>query len=293
MRAGFDTVVVVDWSSSASPSPARPSKDAIWIGTARGPAEGAAYFRTRHQAEAALRDLIAAERAAGRRLLVGFDFPMGYPEGFAARLTGSPTARAVWGWLEAQITDTPDNANNRFAVADGINRRMGGAGPFWGRPSRLALDHLPERKLVDYAALGLAELRHAERQVPRAQPVWKLYTTGSVGGQALMGLPMIHRLAALDGVSVWPFDAVQGDVVLAEVYPSLLAPAVARASAGVANPIRDEIQVRLLSRALWRLAMTGRIAPLFDTPEGAVRQEEGWILGAGHEATLAAAVETA
>lgn len=291
MGAGFDTVVVVDWSSSASPSPARPSKDAIWIGTARGPVADTAYFRTRHLAEMALRSLITAERAAGRRVLVGFDFPLGYPEGFAARLTGSSSARAVWAWLAEKITDAPDNANNRFAVADGINRAMGGTGPFWGRPAGLALDHLSERKVVDYAGLGLAELRHAERQVPRAQPVWKLYTTGSVGGQALMGLPMIHRLAALDGISVWPFDAAPADVVLAEVYPSLLAPAVALTAKREAGAIRDEVQVRLLSLALWHLAATGRIAPLFHTPDCAVRREEGWILGAGHEAALAAAVE--
>ena len=284
--AGFDTVAVVDWSSSATPSPARPSADAIWIGVATAEGETTTYHRTRAAAEAALRALIAAERAAGRRLLIGFDFPMGYPAGFAARLTGTPHARAVWHWLAARITDGPDNANNRFDVADAINADLGGIGPFWGRPSTLPFPHLPETKAVNYARLGLHERRLIDQAVPKAQPVWKLYTTGSVGGQELMGLPMIHRLSHLPGVAVWPFDAPDAPVVLAEVYPSLLADQVA-AEGG----IKDQAQVRLLARALWRLSVTGELAPLFVTPPAPVTTEEGWVLGAGFEAALAGALQ--
>ena len=43
-----------------------------------------------------LADLLAAERAAGRRVLAGFDFPFGYPRGFAAALTGRAEALALW-----------------------------------------------------------------------------------------------------------------------------------------------------------------------------------------------------
>ena len=274
----FDSVAVVDWSASSSLSPARPSADAIWIGQA---GRESRYFRGRSEAEAALRALIAQEQGAGRRLLIGFDFPFGYPAGFAARLTGKARARAVWAWLAAHIGDGPDNRNNRFAVAAAINRQIGGGGPFWGRPAALSLPGLPAVKSVDYAALGFSERRAVEQQVPRAQPVWKLYTTGAAGSQALMGLPMIHRLAALPGVSVWPFDRLEGAaVVLAEVYPSLLARAVAADGA----PVRDEAQVRLLSRALSRVDL----APLLMVPE--VAREEGWILGAGHVAALEAAL---
>lgn len=285
-NVAFGTVAVVDWSSSATRSPARPSADAIWIGTASATGEGATYHRTRATAEAALRDLIAAERAAGRRLLIGFDFPLGYPVGFAARLTGTPHARAVWHWLAGQITDAPDNANNRFAVADAINAQFGGAGPFWGRPTSLPLSHLAETKAVDYPRLGLQERRLIDQTIPKAQPVWKLYTTGSVGGQALMGLPVIHRLSNLPGVAVWPFDAPDAPVVLAEVYPSLLADKVA-----LAGGIKDEAQVRLLARALWRLSSQGQLAPLFATPPAPVTTEEGWVLGAGFQVELAGAAE--
>lgn len=283
-NARFDSVAVVDWSSSATPSPAKPSADAIWIGVAGQGHETATYHRTRADAETALCNLIATERAAGRRLLIGFDFPMGYPAGFAARLTGTAHARAVWRWLAERITDAPDNANNRFAVADQINAAFGGKGPFWGRPATLPLPHLAETKSVDYARLGLQERRLIDQAVPKAQPVWKCYTTGSVGGQALMGLPLIHRLSNLPGVGVWPFDAPDTPVVLAEVYPSLLAPQVA-----ALGGIKDQAQVHLLSRALLRLAQDGTLPRLFDTPAAPVTTEEGWVLGAGFEALLAQA----
>jgi molybdopterin-guanine dinucleotide biosynthesis protein B len=281
----FDTVVVVDWSASAAPSPARPSADAIWIGVAGTQGEATSYHRTRAEAEAALAALLDAEAAAGRVVLAGFDFPFGYPEGFAARLTGTGTAGAVRDWLARHLADGSDNSNNRFELAGRINAQLGGSGPFWGRPRGTSLPHLPETRAVDYAALGLPERRRVETAVPRAQPVWKLYTTGSVGGQALTGLPVIARLSRRPGCAVWPFDPPTGSLVLAEVYPSLLAAEVAAATPP--GGIKDEVQVRLLARALFRLAQTGGLAALLhDIPDWSGRQEEGWILGAGHEAAL-------
>jgi hypothetical protein len=267
----FDRVVIVDWSASSVPSPARPSKDAIWIGAADAAGITTQYHRTRLQAEAALLALIAT----GGRILIGCDFPFGYPRGFAEHLTGQAQAAAVWAWLAEQITDDATNANNRFAVAAAINRGMGGNGPFWGCPAHLMLDGLHPRKLVDYAALGLAERRQIETLVPRAQPVWKLFTTGSVGSQALMGLPMVHRLAGTQGLAVWPFESPRA-ITLAEIYPSLLARAVSRDP----GAIKDEVQVRLLAQALFALAGAGQLEPLFAVPE--IAREEGWILGAGH-----------
>jgi molybdopterin-guanine dinucleotide biosynthesis adapter protein len=283
----FDTVAIVDWSATNGPSPAKPSADAIWIGTATAQGETAHYFRTRAEAEAHLATLVATEQAAGRRLLIGFDFPMGYPTGFAARLTGQANPRAIWRWLTDHITDD-GNRNNRFAVADAINAHMGN-GPFWGRPASLPLPHLPERKAIDYPALGLPERRAAETHVPRAQAVWKLFTTGSVGSQALMGLPMIHRLSQRPGTAVWPFDPITtAPVVLAEVYPSLLAPLVAETPG-----IKDAAQVTLLARALYRLSAQGGLAPLFTPPPLPEIAEEGWILGAGHADALIALLSEA
>jgi molybdopterin-guanine dinucleotide biosynthesis protein B len=283
VSATFDHVIVVDWSAAAHPSSARPSKDAIWIGHANRAGSASTYHRTRALAEAALRMML---RDVSGRVLVGFDFPFGYPDGFAARLTGSTGAAAVWHWLAGHITDGPNNANNRFAVADRINAGFAGMGPFWGCPQNLSLPHLPARKTIDYPALGLAERRLIERRIPRAQSVWKLFTTGSVGSQALMGLPMIARLVQA-GASVWPFDPPEARVVLAEVYPSLIDPAVARAMQS--GEIKDAAQTRLLARALWQVAQIGGMQTLFETPPQ-VRQDEGWILGADHQPALLAAL---
>lgn len=284
---GLDRVIVADWSASGQPSPARPTANAIWIGQADARGVETRYFRTRAAAEAHLAQAIAENRG---RLLIGFDFPMGYPEGFAARLTGQADARSVWGWLARALTDTDLNHNNRFEIAARINAQIGGPigrpGPFWGRPRGLALPDLPETKTVDYPALGLAERRQVETLVPRAQPVWKLYTTGAAGSQGLLGQTMIHRLASRPGVAVWPFDPPEAPVVLAEVYPSLLARAVAADTA----PIKDEAQVRLLARALFALSRAGGLSEMLATRAGTVTTEEGWILGAGHADRLAGAL---
>ena len=93
-----------------------------------------AYFRTRYDAVAELTELIASELGAGRRVLVGFDFPFGYPAGVAEHLTGQGAALALWEWLAGRVEDDVRNANSRFHVATEINRRFPGVGPFWGRP---------------------------------------------------------------------------------------------------------------------------------------------------------------
>lgn len=271
----FDRVVVADWSAASQPSPARPTADAIWIGWQDGADTGCEYIRTRAAAERRLGDLITG---AGR-VLLGLDFALGYPAGFAARLTGQACARAVWRWFAQAITDGPDNRNNRFAVANAINARLGGqsgeAGPFWGRPASLPLPHLPATK----AALppGLAERRQTDTALPGTHPVWKLFTTGAVGSQVMMGLPMVQRLTERGDVAVWPFDPPNAArVVVAEVYPSILAQAVRDAGG-----LRDQAQVRLLARALWVLNQNGQLPTLFATPGPPVTTEEGWILGAG------------
>jgi molybdenum cofactor guanylyltransferase len=292
----FDTVVVVDWSARGTPSPPRPSPDALWIGRHD---QAPQYLRTRAEAVEALAALVAAERAAGRRLLLGFDFPFGYPHGFAAAATGRDEALAVWRMLAARLVDGPRNANDRFALAAALNRALPGTGPFWGRPRGLDLPGLPER------AAGrthpFAERRLVEALVPSAQSPWKLYTAGSVGGQLLTGLPALERLRhdpRLAGAAVWPFETglapPDAPVVLAEVYPSLLAAAVRAARAP--GEVRDAAQVRVTAAALARLDARGGLAAAFRggldlaaADRALVAREEGWILGAGHETALRAA----
>ena len=288
----FDLVAVVDWSASAAPPRNRPQADAIWLGLASAGGVATSYHPSRHAAETAIKALIGSAQQAGQSLLLGFDFPFGYPDGFASRLTGKAGAAAVWAWLADHITDGPDNRNNRFAVADAVNRQYGGLGPFWGRPDSQHYPHLPSRKTVDYPGLGLQERRQVEKLVPRAQPVWKLYTTGAAGGQSLMGLPMIHRLSRMTGTGVWPFDP-PAPVTLAEIYPSLLARAVTAAlgpASAKSGTIKDEVQVCLLAQSLWRLGQSGQLAALLAAPPPEVRRDEGWILGAGAADILLAAL---
>ncbi|WP_297774072.1 gephyrin-like molybdotransferase Glp [uncultured Roseovarius sp.] len=271
---------MVDWSGG-NDTGARERKDAIWLGLVRGGVEEPpVYLRNRICAEATLAALIEAERAAGRRLLIGFDFPFGFPNGFAQALTGLADPFAIWSWLAARIDDSPD-ANTRFEVAGRINRMLsGGKGPFWGnaRPKH-DVPGLPRTK-AGYAN-PFADKRVAEDQAPGSFTCWQLAGAGAVGSQVLMGLPVLHRLRVRFGsdVAVWPFEALTCPVVFAEIWPGLINPVVKEQEA--AGGIRDAHQVRLMARALDRLNPESLAAMLeVDAPE------EGWILGLEQENEL-------
>lgn len=273
--AVFDRIAIVDWSAAASP---RQGRDSIWI------AEGDRLINppTRAAAEAALDALIVAALGQRQRLLIGLDFAFGYPVGFARALTGRDGAPAVWAWLDRHLIDGPDNRNDRFATAARMNAALPGIGPFWfnGTP----IDHagLP-RKGRDRHGHGLPDHRRCDAAVPGAQSVWKLGGAGAVGGQALTGQPLLHRLRSRHAgrVAVWPFDPPTAPVVLAEVFPSLLAPQVGAALRADPDRIRDAVQVRLLARALRAL---GDLSPLFaPAAPPDILADEGWILGLGHD----------
>ena len=277
----FDAVLMVDWAGGADRGPT-PKQDAIWACLARGGhAEAPVYLRNRTVAEAWIGGVIAAETAAGRRVLAGFDFPFGYPAGFARALTGSDDPRAVWRWLAARIEDAP-KANNRFDVAAEMNRAFPGIGPFWGNGLRREIPDLP-RKGRSRTFRWTPERRAAERQAGAkgAFTCWQLSGAGSVGSQVLMGLPVLERLAARAGAAVWPFEPLAAPVALVEIWPSLLADVI-RTEARP-DEIRDAVQVRVLARAVSALPPDRLVAMLsVEAPE------EGWILGLGHEAELRA-----
>ncbi|WP_113910689.1 gephyrin-like molybdotransferase Glp [Roseovarius dicentrarchi] len=281
---GFDSFLVVDWSASAAPAPARPSKDAIWLGLVQGGTpQDPLYCRTRTEAEARIADIIAGERAAGRRLLVGFDFPFGYPIGTARRITGSDDPLALWDWLEARITDSDTGANNRFDVAEAMNARFDDPGPFWGKTHADRWPGIPYRKAgIDYTEI--AEKRACDVAAKAASSCFQLCFPPTVGSQMLMGLPMLSRLRRQHGARAWPFDDWQdAPTVLAEIWPGLIESAVTSAL-GAGAPIRDAVQVTLLARALSRLPAADLNAMMTDLPQAA--QQEAWILGTGHESTL-------
>lgn len=281
----FDTVLAVDWSA-AKRKPQRASKDAIWLGVARsGTAEQQIYCRSRQEAEAWISRFLDAEKSAGRRVLAAFDFPFGYPRGFARRITGSDDPFALWQWLEERIEDADDGSNNRFDVASEINRLFSGAGPFWGKPDAARWPDIPYRKAgITYE--DLAERRSADLAAKAASSCFQLFFNPTVGSQVLMGLPVLQRLRLRHGAAVWPFEKVEtAQIVFAEVWPGLIEPAV-KAAMAVAGPeeIRDRVQMRLLSQALSRLPAEELAGMLAAAPEDA--QEEAWILGTGYEDRL-------
>jgi precorrin-8X/cobalt-precorrin-8 methylmutase len=294
----FDAYVMVDWSAAAVP---RLGKDSIWIchlrrvGSELQPPVSI-NVPTRLEARARLLDMLATNVSADLSTLIGFDFPFGYSQGFAARLgLGGPPWRAIWELLASRIEEKPENGNNRFEVAAELNRQISdGPAPFWGCPKRdLGLGRfLQPTHHRRHEVLGLSEKRVADARTKGPQPVWKLVGAGAVGSQALTGIPIVHWLrhhpSLADASVVWPFETglcclrprQRPSIVFAEVYPSLIPP-VPRD-----REVKDEAQVRTIASYFATLDDAGALANLFAgaadlTAEerARVETEESWILG--------------
>ncbi|MDW3224969.1 MAG: molybdopterin-binding protein [Paracoccaceae bacterium] len=263
---------MVDWSGG-NDTGKTPRKDAIWACVARtGRAEDPVYLRNRDKAEIWLTALFENETCMGNRVLAGFDFPFGYPSGFAKALTGSSDPFAVWQWLAAHIEDSP-HANNRFDLAAQINRTFGGHGPFWFNGLKRDIDGLPRHK--ETYQNPFPEKRAAEDAAKGAFSCWQLGGTGAVGSQVLMGLPVLSRLRKRFDVAVWPFEPLTKQISFIEIWPSLTL------GSGPENGIKDAWQVREVARTVSNLepdVLQGLLD--VDAPE------EGWIFGLGLEAKL-------
>ncbi|HUK10163.1 MAG TPA: precorrin-8X methylmutase [Stellaceae bacterium] len=292
----FDTYVMVDWSAASVP---RLGADSIWVAVLRRGHRGIETvmlenLATRHDALAVLRGYFIGALARGERVLAGFDFPFAYPSGLAARLglSGAPW-RAIWNEITALVRDDSENRNNRFAAAAELNRRLTeSAYPFWGCPAAAATPTLQPRHHRRHSADEFPEHRLVEQRMRGPQPAWKLAGTGSAGGQALMGIPVLRALRDDPELnhrfSVWPFEtglvaatpARHPRVVMAEVYPSM----VSAPKRG--GEVKDKAQVRSLAHHFATLDARGVLGPLFAgdlalSPDERrrVEQEEGWVLG--------------
>ena len=304
----FEAYVVVDWSANSRP---KMGKDSIWIAEAvrlgrRVRVEAAINLPTRAAAYEHLAGTLLRHRAAGRRVMAGFDFAFGYPRGFAAALGltgGAAPWWQTWCALAQMVKDEPDNANNRWTVAAELNRQVGRApGPFWCCPTSAARPELcvgkgrfphgahDGRLLAEYRLVD--ERMRAKRKM--VQSVWKLFTTGSVGSQTLLGIPWLHRLRSDRRLArfsrVWPFETgfvpstasrAEPSVVHVELWPSFVP------AAGDPDVVRDARQVATVARHLAERDADGTLAVLCRPPDGvrgadlaAVTSEEGWILGA-------------
>jgi hypothetical protein len=312
----FTHFMAIDWSARNKPSPAKPSKDAIWLAEATATGRVRThYFRTRHACHTYLEGRLL--RLRDKRVLVGWDFCFGYPKGLAKalRLKGKPPWRAVWDFMGNHIADDVKNQNNRFAVGGLLNERIRApGGPFWGVPTGQSGIFLGSKRDFDYPVPTkrgwLEERRLVERLHPRMQPAWKLAYTGSVGSQSLLGIPYVAKLRdheKLRDVSrVWPFEASAGvsvgrgggpsrkpgvsqgapiaigagaSIIHAEIYPSLL-------TLPKRDRITDREQVRSYVKWLQQQQREGKLIDLLRQPWGEeekvdrrVRGHEGWVLG--------------
>ena len=290
----FDAYVMVDWSAASQP---RRGKDSIWYTVLIR--DGATTTRTalenpstRHQATAELIDRLHGLLGEGRRVLVGFDFPFGFPDGTASRLgvTGLPW-RHVWQELHDDIADSDSNANNRFDVAEQLNRRLSGeAFPFWGDVRETRRRYLYRRGRRPHGPGDLAERRLCDRKFRSAQPVWKLAGAGSVGSQALMGIPRVWQIRRDPRLAmhchIWPFETglrydPRPQLILAEIYPSQVPPAP------LPNLPKDAGQVVAMTDHLALADAQDTLAALFAgdpaltaAERRSIEREEAWILGA-------------
>jgi len=293
-RRLFDAYVMVDWSAAAVP---RRGRDSIWIAerlrTARGERRSAPINpATRAEATALLLSRLVRHADQRRRVLVGFDFPFGYPSGTAARLCNAPGPpwRRIWREIADGLGDDDTNRNNRFDLAEQLNARISGeAFPFWGTACETARRNLRRRGRRPHGPDDLPERRICEKFVRRTQPVWKLAGVGAVGGQALTGIPRVHELRrhrALSGCSrIWPFETglrhdPRARIIFAEVYPSLVPPST------LAGLPKDAGQVDAATRWFAQADSEGRLPQLLAGPAALtpaqrrdIVAEEAWILG--------------
>ena len=299
----FNSYVLVDWSAASKPTE---GADSIWIGALTPDARFRMRFdainpSTRAKAREILEDLLTRLTRRGDKVFVGFDFSLGYPAGTADALalkgSGTPWQRMT-AFLNREMKDKADNSNNRYPLAARMNRMISGeAFPFWGVTSKKdVVTTLGPKKARPHGDGDPQEYRHTERHAQthlkaRAQSVWKLAYTGSVGSQSLTGIPVVMALrSSFPDSRVWPFetgwktldeDALEDvPIVFAEVYPSLVT--------SVLQPgeVRDRAQVRSLADHLLEQDKTGKLADSFAPPINtddaminAVEGEEGWIFG--------------
>ncbi|AFO90059.1 molybdopterin guanine dinucleotide synthesis [Phaeobacter inhibens] len=263
----WQSFAMVDWSGGKDRG-ATPCKDAIWACVRRDGATGdPLYLRNRQLAEDWLAGLIEAELTAGRRLLLGFDFPFGYPAGFCRAVTGSDDPLDLWHWFETRIEDAPGD-NNRFDLAGSINRQFGGQGPFWANGLKRDIPGLPRKK--DNYRNPFPERRAVEHYDKRSFTCWQMAGAGAVGSQVMMGLPVLDRLRRRFArqVAVWPFEPLDKPVALVEIWPTLLA------GPGPNHWIKDAWQVHKVALELAGLPVAELQQLLTVTAP-----EEGWILG--------------
>ena len=295
----FDAYVIANWPAAEGK---KLGEQSLWIAVAKRDVRMRLKVEThnaatRAEGEKLLAEILSDLNRRGDRAMIGFDIPLGFPVGTAARLgVKDPTWSGLWAFLVDNVRDKPDNTNNRYQVAAKMNRLMTDqAWPFWGAPASQAQRWLtttkPEGGYGDMPELRATET--AARQ-GKLQPrtVWQMHGAGAVGGHALIGVPAVARLLDRLGPSgaVWPFgtgwkaltaeDVAPLSALVVEVWPPLFP---AKAETG---EFKTQAQVRVAAETFARMDEKGELAGAFAPPADAkpdlvrrVETEEGWILG--------------
>jgi hypothetical protein len=288
----FNAYVIVDWSAASKPGT---GPDLIRIGVMKRDVRFRLAFEshalaTRAEAEKQLGLILDDLKKRSERALLGFNFPFGFPRGLAAGLSlnGEPWT-GLWDFLDRQVKDKTDNINNRFAVGSEINRRTtGGPFPFWGCPPRDALTTLQPKRSHEHGPGDVPEFRYADQAVKGAS-IWKLYYAGSIGGHAILGIPMVRRLKKARTVKVWPFETGWKTLTEADLDGADALAVEVKIGLVPAQPLPGEAKelapVRALAERIAKLDEAGKLSAAFAPPAGvpegeiqAVEHEEGWIL---------------
>ena len=295
MVRGFDAVMAVDWSATSGRT--RPKDNTLHLAVAQAGGVGAArHFPTRHGLVAHLIADLCARAGRGERVLAVFDVAFGWPAGAARHVTGADDPLALWDWMAGALTDAEDGRNDRFEVAERLNGMLPGPGPFWGRDRTHV--HLTGLGTHKPAAIQFDEWRRTERAMiaaggaaGRPKSTWQLAYNGSVGGQTLTAMAALAKVRAAlgDRCAVWPFEAAEAPVVLAECYLAH-ADGAAPLWMGPGDP-KDAGQVRAMAAGVLGALRGG--ADLLAAPAEPEAAEEGWVLGIGHEAAIEGAARAA
>jgi hypothetical protein len=297
----FDAIIAVDFSAAEGP---KKGEGSVWIGIMKRDARFRPTYEdknpaTRLEAMTILKELLLDFKKRGEKVLIGFDFALGFPTGTSQKLGLELKAQDLWTFVTKNIVDKPDNTNNRFAVAAKMNRLMTDqAYPFWGCPKNAAQKWLSTLKPADFGSFPeyrLTEIVARQKKAP-AKSLWQMHGAGVVGGQSLLGIAHIEGLKQTPTLKgqLWPFetglktlsadDLEYSDWVGCEIYPSLFEKIYEFTSNE--NEVKDQAQVRLVCESLTKLDDQGELGILFAGPSRLteseryiVESEEGWILG--------------
>ena len=115
----FDRYIAVDWSAANTP---RTGRDSIWIADSHA---ASANPSTRHEAMAIVTERLISARAVSQRVMLGFDFAFGYPQGAAEaiveafpELATNPTSTAPLAGEVAQLGASEPSAARRGVLAE-------------------------------------------------------------------------------------------------------------------------------------------------------------------------------